>query len=93
MDINNIVTILSELIKDEGTRKEIYTRILEESDEYDLEDVELGIDDAFDEVYEEYAEDDEDEDEFEEDEDYEDDDEDDSSEWDDFDSSEDSDRE
>lgn len=92
MDINNIVTILSELIKDEGTRKEIYTRILEESDEYDLEDVELGIDDAFDEVYEEYAEEEE-EDEFEEDEDYEDDEEDDSSEWDDFDSSEESDKE
>lgn len=92
MDINNIVTILSELIKDEGTRKEIYTRILEESDEYDLEDVELGIDDAFDEVYEEYAEEEE-EDEFEEDEDYEDDEEDDSSEWGDFDSSEDSDKE
>jgi len=89
MDINNIVTILSELIKDEGTRKEIYTRILEESDEYDLEDVELGIDDAFDEVYEEYAEEEE-EDEFEEDEDYEDDDEDESSEWDDFDSSDES---
>lgn len=92
MDINSVVTILSELIKDEGTRKEIYTRILEESDEYDLEDVELGIDDVFDEVYEEYAEDEE-EDEFEEDEDYEDDDDDDSSEWDDFDNSEDSDRE
>jgi hypothetical protein len=83
MDINNIVTILSELIKDEATRKEIYTRILEESDEYDLEDVELGIDDSFDEVYEDMAEEDEEE-EFEEDEDYEDDDEDDSSEWDDF---------
>ena len=92
MDINNIVTIISELVKDENMRKDIYTKILEESDEYDLEDVELGIDDAFDEVYEEMAEEEE-EDEFEEDEDYEDDDEDDSSEWDDFDSSDDSDKE
>ena len=83
MDINNIVTILSALINDEAATTEIYTRILEESDEYDLEDVELGIDDAFDEVYEDMAEEEEEE-EFEEDEDYEDDDEDDSSEWDDF---------
>lgn len=92
MDINNIVTIISELVKDENMRKDIYTKILEESDEYDLEDVELGIDDVFDEVYEEMAEEEE-EDEFEEDEDYEDDDEDDSSEWDDFDNSDDSDKE
>lgn len=80
MDINDIVTIIADLVKEEETRKEIYTKILEESDEYDLNDVELGIDHVFDEVYEEYAPE-EDEEEFEEDEDYEDDDEDDSDEW------------
>jgi len=82
MHINDIVTLVSEIVKDEVTRKEIYTRILEQSDEYDLEGVELGIDDIFDVIYEDYVE--EDEEEFEEDKDYEDDGEDSSSEWDEY---------
>lgn len=90
MDINQIVGILAEIVKDEDARKEIYTRILEECDEYDIEDAEVGIDSAFDEVLEDFTpEEDDEEDEFEEDEDYEGDD-DDSSDWDDFDSSDDS---
>lgn len=81
MDINDIVTIIAELVKEEETRKEIYTKILEESDEYDLDDVELGIDHAFDEVYEEFAPEEDEDEEFEEDEDYESDDEDESDDW------------
>lgn len=80
MDINSVVVVLFELMKDEEARKEVYARLLEECDEYDLEDVETGVDHAFDEVYADFDSEEEEE-EFEEDEDYEDD-SDESDEWD-----------
>jgi hypothetical protein len=69
MDINNIAEVLSELVKDDSLRSEIYSRILEGMDEWDVVEIESGIDPVLDELVEnmEY----EDEEEFEEDEDYE----------------------
>ena len=75
MDINSIVSILAESVKDEAVRKEFYTKLLETCDEYDIEDAETGIDHAFDEVFEDFAPD-EDEEEYEEDDDYDNDDDD-----------------
>jgi len=69
MDINNIAEVLSELVKDDSLRFEIYSRILKGMDEWDVVEIESGIDPVLDELVEnmEY----EDEEEFEEDEDYE----------------------
>ena len=55
MDINQLVTIILESVKDDEIRADLYNRILEDSDEYDIEDVETGIDPIFDEIYSEYA--------------------------------------
>jgi hypothetical protein len=70
MDINQFVAIILESVKDDEIRADIYTRILEDSEEYDMEDVETGIDPIFDEIYSDYAPIDED-DVVEEDEDWE----------------------
>lgn len=80
MDINHIAEVLLELVKDESVRTEIYSRILEDMDQWDLGEIEEGVDPVLDSLVEELHED-EDEEEFEEDEDYDDDDEDDSD-WD-----------
>jgi len=55
MDINQFVAIILESVKDDEIRADIYTRILEDSEEYDIEDVETGIDPIFDEIYSDYA--------------------------------------
>lgn len=80
MDINHIAEVLSELVKDESVRSEIYSRILEDMDQWDIGEIEEGVDHVLDALVEDLHSD-EDEEEFEEDEDY-DDDEDDSSDWD-----------
>jgi len=69
MDINNIAEVLSELVKDDSLRSEIYSRILEGMDEWDVVEIESGIDPVLDELVENMES--EDEEEFEEDEDYE----------------------
>jgi hypothetical protein len=80
MDINHIAEVLSELVKEDSLRTEIYSRILEDMDQWDIGEIEEGIDPVLDALVEELH-DDENEEEYEEDEDYDDDD-DDSSEWD-----------
>lgn len=71
MDINLVVEALLEHVKDDSVRGEIYTRLLADMDEYDLEDAEIGVDPVFDAVYEEHIPTEDDEEEFEEDDDYE----------------------
>jgi len=73
MDINLIVEALLEHVKDDAARGEIYTRLLADMDEYDLEDAEIGVDPVFDAIYEEHVstDSDDEEEEFEEDDDYE----------------------
>ncbi|CAB5220908.1 hypothetical protein UFOVP247_55 [uncultured Caudovirales phage] len=72
MNINQLVAMISDIVKEDEIRAELYTRILEESDEYDIEEADIGVDSVFDEIYADYAPT-EDMEEFEEDEDYEDD--------------------
>lgn len=80
MEVANIVEILHDVIRDESLRSEIYTRIIDQLDDFDLDDVELGIDPLFDDVFADLTSNKEEE-EFEEDDDYEDRDSDDESEW------------
>jgi hypothetical protein len=75
MDWTQLISVVSELVKDEGIREQIYKRLLEASDYTERENIEeecLGYDDAFDNVWEEYFSSDEDDEDFEEDEDYDD---------------------
>ena len=69
MNINNIAEVLAELVKDDSLRSEIYSRVLESMDEWDVVEIESGIDPVLDELVENMES--EDEEEFEEDEDYE----------------------
>jgi hypothetical protein len=74
MDWNQLISVISDLVKDESTREQIYKRMLDASDYSEREDIEdecLGEDDAFDRVWNEYYAEDSDEDENEEDYDYE----------------------
>lgn len=55
MDWNLIIDVISNLIKDEGTREQIYKRFLEVSDYSERKTIEeecLGYDTAFDSVWE-----------------------------------------
>lgn len=79
MDINHIAEVLSDLVKDESVRSEIYSRILEDMDQWDIGEIEEGVDPVLDALVEDMHSDEEEE--FEEDEDYEDD-EDTSADWD-----------
>ena len=74
MDWNNIITVISELVKDDTIRFQIYKRLLDASDYVDKDIIEedcIGYDSAYDEVWEQYSDLDEDEELFEEDDDYE----------------------
>jgi hypothetical protein len=81
MDINHIAEVLADLVKDDSVRTEIYTRILEDMDQWDIGEIEEGVDPVLDALVEDMHSDEEEE-EFEEDEDYDDDDEDSSADWD-----------
>jgi hypothetical protein len=76
MDWEHLISVISELVKDQATREQIYKRLLEASDHTERDGIEdecLGYDDAFDNVWEEYFSDEvNDDEEYEEDEDYED---------------------
>ena len=74
MEVANIVEILHDVVRDESLRSDIYSRIIDQLDDFDLEDVDLGIDPLFDEIFTEYVSNNaEEEDEYQEDDDYEDD--------------------
>lgn len=64
MDWSNLISVVSELVKEDSIRSQIYKRLLDASDWSEKDAIEeecLGYDDAFDEVWNEfYAEDDED---------------------------------
>jgi len=73
MDWELLISVVSEIVKDEGAREQIYKRLLEASDHTEREGIEeecLGYDDAFDSVWEEYFSEKDDEEEYEEDEDH-----------------------
>ena len=57
-----VINIISELVKDERLREEIYRNLIEESEDFNSASECLGHDNVFDktyqEVYEEYHEDD-----------------------------------
>lgn len=72
MDWRLIIDVISNLIKDDNTREQIYKRLLDASDYTEKNTIEeecLGYDDAFDSIWEENFSDEEDESE-EEDDDY-----------------------
>ena len=57
MDWNQIISVISDLVKDESTREQIYKRLLDSSSWSERDSIEeecLGYDDAFDNVWEEY---------------------------------------
>jgi len=57
MDWNQVISVISDLVKDESTREQIYKRLLDTSSWSQRDDIEeecLGYDDAFDNVWEEY---------------------------------------
>jgi|APGre2960657404_1045060.scaffolds.fasta_scaffold464730_2 hypothetical protein len=57
MDWNQVISVISDLVKDESTREQIYKRLLDASDWSEKDCIEeecLGYDDAFDNVWEEY---------------------------------------
>ena len=57
MDWNQVISVISDLVKDESTREQIYKRLLDTSSwsqRDDIEDECLGYDDAFDRVWEEF---------------------------------------
>ena len=57
MDWNQIISVISDLVKDASTREQIYKRLLDSSDWTERDAIEeecLGYDDAFDNVWEEY---------------------------------------
>jgi len=57
MDWNQIISVISDLVKDESTREQIYKRLLDSSSWSERDAIEeecLGYDDAFDSVWEEY---------------------------------------
>jgi len=61
MDWNQIISVISELVKDESTRSQIYKRLLDSSSWSEKDTIEeecIGYDDAFDSVWEEYFADD-----------------------------------
>jgi hypothetical protein len=65
MDWNQVISVISELVKDESTRSQIYKRLLDGSDYLEREIIEeecLGYDDAFDTVWKEYFAEDKDDD-------------------------------
>lgn len=64
MDWNQIISVISELVKDDSTRSQIYKRLLDGSDYIEREMIEeecLGYDDSFDSVWNEYFAEDKDE--------------------------------
>lgn len=64
MDWSQLISVISDLVKDESAREQIYKRMLDASDHTEREDIEdecLGYDDAFDSVWEEYFAEDKDE--------------------------------
>ena len=57
MDWEHLISVISEIVKDEGAREQIYKRLLEATDYTERDGIEeqcLGYDDAFDSVWEEY---------------------------------------
>jgi len=57
MDWNQVISVISDLVKDESTREQIYKRLLDTSSWSQRDDIEeecLGYDDAFDNVWEEF---------------------------------------
>jgi hypothetical protein len=53
MDWELVVNIISEAVKDDGLREEIYRKLIEESEDFDGAEECIGSDDVFDRVYEE----------------------------------------
>lgn len=60
MDWDAVIEVLSETVKDESTRSEIYKKLFDLVGTHDVEDS-LDQDFVFDDVYEKYIEDEEDE--------------------------------
>ena len=63
MDWNQIISVISELVKEDNVRSQIYKRLLDGSDWSSKDIIEeecLGYDDVFDEVWSEFFADDED---------------------------------
>jgi hypothetical protein len=74
MDWEQLINVISELVKDVSIRSQIYKRLLDASDYSERENIQedcLGYDDAFDDVWNEYYAENEEEDEEQEDDDYE----------------------
>lgn len=56
MDWELVINIISDAVKDESLREEIYTRLLEESEDFNNAEDCLGSDNVFDKVFEELYE-------------------------------------
>lgn len=65
MDWGQIISVISELVKDNSIREQIYKRLLDSSSWSEKDSIEeecLGYDDAFDDVWNEYFAEDKEED-------------------------------
>lgn len=63
MDWNQIISVISDLVKEDNVRSQIYKRLLDGSDWSSRDSIEeecLGYDDAFDNVWSEFFADEED---------------------------------
>lgn len=70
MDWNQIISVISDLVKEDNVRSQIYKRLLDGSDWTEKDSIEeecLGYDDVFDEVWNEFFADEDDEDLYEDD--------------------------
>jgi hypothetical protein len=56
MDWELVVNIISEAVKDDGLREELYRKLLEESDDFNGAEECIGSDHVFDKVYDELYE-------------------------------------